>query len=128
MVTKVNPVFDATLPRSFAGKSVSQYDIDLINDASGSLAPAGAVDQVLKTITQRATMLMHSDITGTGTLLTVFLEGDFPDSDYDGDGSDEAFEAVMQAEIRALGTVDSIDLSGATVTAGTVFQADQTNT
>lgn len=117
MVTKVNPVFDATLARSFAGKTITQLDIDLGADASGSLAPAGAVDQVLKTITLRTVMLMHSDVTGTGQLLTVFVEGDFPTE-----------AATLQADIRALATVDSVDLSGATVTAGTVFQADQTNT
>ena len=117
MVTKVNPVFDATLPRSFAGKTITQLDIDLNADASGSLAPFGAVDAVLKAITLRTVMLMHSDITGSGQLLTVFVEGEFPGE-----------AAALQADIQALGTVDSVDLSGATVTAGTVFQADQTNT
>jgi hypothetical protein len=127
MVTKVNPVFDATLPRSFAGKTISQFDIDLGADASGSLAPFGAVDRVLQTITERATMLMHSDVTGTGELLTVFLEGEFPTDTYDGTNS-ETFAAYLASAIVALGTVDSVDLSGAAVTAGTVFQADQTNT
>lgn len=126
MVTKVNPVFDATLPRSFVGKTITQLDIDLNADASGSLAPGGAVDAVLKTVTLRSTVIMHSAITGTGELLTVFVEGEFPTDNY-GAGS-ATFAATMQADIQALGTVDSVDLSGATVTGGTVFQADQTNT
>lgn len=117
MVTKINPVFDATLPRSFAGKTISQFNIVLGADASGSLAPGGAVDSVIKTILLRAVMIMHTDVTNTGQNLTVFVEGDLPGE-----------AALMQADIRALGTVDSVDLSGATVTAGTVFQADQTNT
>ena len=117
MVTKVNPVFDATLPRSFVGKTITQLNIDLNANASGSLQPGGAVDAVLKTITLRTVMLMHSDITGAGQLLTVFIEGEFPNEATD-----------LQADLQALGTVDSVDLSGATVTAGTVFQADQTNT
>jgi len=128
MVTKVNPVYDVTLPRSFVGKSISAFDIDLNVDASSSTAPGEVLDSVIKTISLRATPVMVSDLTGTGQLMTVFVEGDFPDSDYDGDGSDESFAAVMQADIQALGTVDSLDLGSATVTAGTVYQADQTNT
>jgi len=116
MVDKVNPVFDATLARSFAGKTISQLDIDLGVDASASLQPFGAVDAVLKAITLRTVMLMHSDV-AAGQTLSVFVEGEFPTE-----------AADLQADIQALGTVDSIDLSGATVTAGTVFQADQTNT
>jgi hypothetical protein len=123
MVTKVNPVFDATAPRSFVGKSVAQFDIDLGADASGSLAPGGAVDAVLKAVTLRATVIMHSDLTGTGELLTVFVEGDFPADDY-GTGSTATFAATMAADIVALGTVDSVVLTGAAVTAGTVFAAE----
>ena len=117
MVTKVNPIFDATLPRSFAGKTITQLDIDLGADASGSRQPGGAVDAVLKTITLRHVMLMHSDLTGTGELLTVFVEGEFADIDTD-----------MAADLQALGTVDGVNLASAAVTLGTVFQADQTNT
>lgn len=125
MVTKVNPVYADTIPRSFVGKSVSEFTIAITPDITGSDGPEGAIDAVLKTATLRATPVMISDVTASG--VTIYLEGEFPDSDYDGDGSDETFAAVMQADLQALGTVDSQDLSATTVTAGTVFQADQTN-
>lgn len=122
MVTKINPVF-VNEARSFAGKTVSEFALDFNADIDASLDPNEAVDAVLKTVQLRANVLMHSSITGTGELMTIFVEGEFPDSDYDGDGSDETFAAVIQADIRALGTVDSLDLSGATATAGVVYKA-----
>jgi len=123
MVTKVNPVFDAAQPRSFLGKSISVFTIAITPDITGSTGPEGAIDAVLQTVALRATIAAHSAVTAAG--VTVWLEGEFPDSDYDGDDSDEAFEAVMQADLQALGTVDGQDLSATTVTAGDVFRADQ---
>jgi hypothetical protein len=125
MVTKINPVFDIAQPRSFLTKSISTFDIDLNVDASGSNAPFEVVDRVLQTIALRATIVAHTALTGTGQLMSVWLEGEFPDDDYNGTAGTETFAAQLQADIRALGTIDALSLAGATVVAGVVFRADQ---
>lgn len=124
MVTKINPVFDIDQPRSFLSKTISSFAVDLNVDASGSNAPYEALDRVLQTIALSATIVMHSALTGTGQLMTVFLEGEFPTDTYDGTNS-ETFAAHLEDTIQALGTVDGLDLSTATVTTGLVYKADQ---
>lgn len=124
MVTKINPVFDIAQPRSFLTKSISTFDIDLNVDASASNAPFEVIDRVLQTISERATIVAHSALTGTGQLMTVWLEGEFPTDTYDGTNS-ETFAAHLEDQIQALGTIDSLNLASATVTAGVVFKADQ---
>jgi hypothetical protein len=124
MVTKINPVFDIDQPRSFLSKTISAFAVDLNVDASASNAPYEALDRVLQTIALSATIVMHSALTGTGQLMTVFLEGEFPTDTYDGTNS-ETFAAHLEDTIQALGTVDGLDLSTATVTVGLVYKADQ---
>jgi hypothetical protein len=58
---------------------------------------------------------MISATYGGGEKIEVFVEGDFPSDDYNGDGSDQTFASNLQEQIRALGTVDSIDLSSTAV-------------
>jgi len=104
--------------RSFNGKTVRQYAVDLQNDVSGSLGPDGALRRVLDTIALRTTPIMISG-TYTGnddnSAFNIFVEGDFPTDTYDGENS-ETFAAFLQTEIRALTAVDGVTVSGATVT------------
>lgn len=123
MVTKVNPVF-VNEPRCFLGKTLTELSIDFNVDADGSTGPDGAIAKAIQAVQERVTIAMYSSITGTGELMTVFVEGEFPEDTYDGTNS-ETFAAYVQTVIRALGTVDSIDLGGAVVTAGVVYKADQ---
>lgn len=127
MVTKINPTFDITLPRAFNGQTMAELSLDLNVDASGSNGPEEAISKVLQAVSGAATIIAHSALTGAGELMTVFVEGDFPTDTYDG-VNNETFAAFVQTVIRDLGTVDAIDLTGAVVTAGVVYQADQTNT
>jgi len=124
MVTKINPVFDITTARSFLSKTITVLEIDLNVDASASTGPDGAIDAVLQTVAERATIVAHSALTGTGQLMTVWVEGEFPTDTYDGTNS-ETFVTYLTSTVVALGTVDSIDLSSAAVTAGVVYKADQ---
>ncbi len=127
MVTTSNPTFDVTLPHAFNGQTMIELTLALNADASASTGPDGAIAKVLQTVSSYATIIAHSALTGTGELMTVFVEGDFPTDTYDGANS-ETFVAFLTSEIVALGTVNTVDLSGAAVTAGVVYQADQTNT
>ena len=127
MVTKINPIVDVTLPRSFNGKSVQDFTITFAATVAASTGPNGVLAKVLQTVGNTATIIMVSDLQTAGTVLQVFIEGEFPTDTYDGTNS-ETFAADLEDRIQALGTVDSIDISGATVAAGTLYQADQTNT
>ena len=132
MVTKINPAFDETLPRAFSGKSVTQLLLDFNVDATAGNDVDGAIWKSLQQIQLTSTILMYSDLTGTGQLMTIFVEGEFPTDTYDGTNS-ETYAAFLQTVIRDLGTAagtaaNPIDVSGATVVQEVFFQADQTNT
>lgn len=132
MVTKVNPAYDITLPRAFSGKSVTELLVDFNVDATAGADVEGAIWKTLQTIQLTSTILMVSDLTGTGQLMSVFVEGEFPTDTYDGTNS-EAYHTFVQSEIVALGATagtaaNPIDVTGAIVTTVLVYQADQTNT
>jgi hypothetical protein len=122
MVTKINPIFDAAQARSFLSKTISVYDIVITPDISASTGPEGAIDAVLQTVALNTTIVAHSAVTAAG--VTVWVEGEFPTDTYDGTNN-EAFNVYLASTLVALGTVDALDLSATTVTAQTVFKADQ---
>jgi hypothetical protein len=120
MPAKINPVFKPAVARSFLVKSISTFTLSSA-DVSASTAPGGAIDMIIKTVSERATIVAHSAFT-TGA--TFWLEGEFPTDTYDGVNA-ETFAKHLQDSIQALGTVNAINLSTATVAAGPVFKADQ---
>jgi len=110
----VNPQL-RDVSRSFNGKTVRHYEVDFDVDVSGSVGPDGALRRSFDAIAERCTPIMISATYDSGTKIDVFVEGDFPSDDYNGDGSDQTFASNLQEQIRALGTVDSIDLGSTTV-------------
>jgi hypothetical protein len=106
MVTKVNPTA-TTLNYEVIGKEISFFTVDYINAINGSAGPAGAQADVLNTIMNVATIIAVGPLTDTNTQQTFAVERDMASTDI----------TALQVAIRALGTVDSVDLSGATVTA-----------
>jgi len=119
---KVNPIYDNKNVH-FNGKSVTSVAIDLNADVTGKFGPLSAFQAVLRTVSQLATPIMIGEVTlGAGTgVFTVFFEGDFTQADDFGAAKNQSFEAFLQAQIRALGTVDSVDLSGAEVAAPSLY-------
>jgi hypothetical protein len=120
MVTKTNPIFDAAQPRAFLEKSISTFTVTT-DDISGSTAPGGAIDAIIKTISLNVTIVAHGAM---ATANVFWIAGEFPTDTYDGTNA-ETFAAHLEDTIQALGTVDAIDLSGATVAAGVVYKSDQ---
>ena len=106
MVTKVNPAA-TTLNYEVIGKEISFFTVDYINAINGSAGPNGAQADVLNTIMNVATIIAAGPLTDTNTQQTFAVERDLASADI----------SALQTAIRALGTVDSVDLSGATVTA-----------
>ena len=109
-----NPIL-RDVSRSFNGKTVREYEVDLKVDVRGSLGPDGALRRVFDVLAERATPIMISETFDDGKKINVFFEGDFPDDDYDGDGSDEPFAEYLRDQIQALGEVDDVNLGGTTV-------------
>lgn len=86
-----------------AGPKLEFFGMDLGADIAGQLGTGGAVERVIQCVTQLATTHMFQ-ADGSG----VFSVAVYPVAAWTaGD---------LQAAIRALGTVNSYDLSGATVT------------
>ena len=106
MVVKVNPTA-TTLNYEVIGKEITFFTVDYINAINGSAGPAGAQIEVAQTIMNVATIIAAGPLLDTNTQQTFAVERDMAAADI----------TALQVAIRALGTVDSVDLSGATVTA-----------
>ena len=119
-VTKVNPVL-RNESRSFNGKSVTHLTISVSPDITGSTGPDGAIQEILQTVTENATLVMAGAASASG--MEVFIEGVFPSSDY-GTGSDLTFAEHLEDQIQALGEVDGNQLDGTTVAVTDTYFAD----
>ncbi len=134
--------FNPNMPnaaRHFNGKSVTLVTINAGVDLTDEFGANGAVQGILRTITQMATPIVMSSVRDTGTTFDIYFEGDFTlGSDYSA-AKDKTFAEYLQAEIVALGATafarpadfdtvvagvetlsTGVDLTGATV----VFDAD----
>ena len=103
-IAKTNPSATTTGSASeVVGKDISIFTIDYINAINGSAGPDGAQQAVLNAIQESRVILAAGGLHNSNTEQTFIIEG--------------ALDSGLQARIRALGTVDSVDLSGATCTA-----------
>ena len=103
----------------FIGKEVTLVDVDFGAAVNGSLGPAGAVEAVFEAIQgEGVNILGHGPLHSTNVNMSLMLEGEYGSDTYDGSNS-ESLAAHLEDVIIALGTVDSIDLSAATVVAKT---------
>jgi hypothetical protein len=105
MTTKVNPAATST-DVEMIGKDVQLFTVDYINAVNGSAGPSGVQSAVLDKIMQTATIIAVGPL-GNGNTEQTFMT----------EGADSVVVATLQADIRTLGTYDSVDVSAATVTA-----------
>ena len=108
---KVNPAA-TTVPSNVIGKDIQIFTVDYINAVNGSAGPLGVQKAVIDTIQQTCTILAAGPLGNSNTEQTFIIEG-----------SDPVVVATLQADIRALGTHDSVNVSSATVTAKTLVIA-----
>ena len=108
---KVNPAA-TTVPMNVVGKDLQFFTVDYIADISSKTGPLSAQKAALDAIQSTCTILAAGPLGNSNTEQTFMVEG-----------SDVVVVATLQALIRTLGTVDSIDLSGNTVTAKTLVIA-----
>jgi len=103
--TRTHPA--ATTTNTETGGNLHFFTVDYINAINGSAGPEGAQVAVLNAIMDTATIACIGPLADSNTQQTFAVEAN------GGNGSIVA--ATLQTAIRALGTVDSVDLSGATV-------------
>ncbi len=93
------------VPVMIQGPKMDFFGMDLGANPASKMAVGSAVEAVIKTITQLATVHFYQVENSTGSNFSIAV---YPTAAWTaGD---------LQTAIRALGTVDSFDLSGATVT------------
>jgi hypothetical protein len=96
----------AGTPTNFAGPAYDFFGVDLGADPSGQAGVNGAIQAVLQNIQQVSTVAMYQvAATANATNLSLAV---YPLSAWTA--------ATLQASIRALGTVNGFDCTGATVT------------
>lgn len=126
MVTKINPVYEPAQARAFLGKTISTFLVTTTGvNVFASTGPGEAIDAILKTISQHATVAAVSAITNASpSVFTVWLEGEFPNDTYGGLAAAD-FDDYMEDQIQALGTVDALALATTTFAGVAVYKADQ---
>lgn len=96
----------AGTPVQIAGPKLDFFGMDLGADPSGQADTGGAIEAVIRIITQLATVHFYqyqASASANNFSIAVYPTAAWTAAD-------------LQAAIRALGTVNSFDLSGATVT------------
>jgi len=105
----------AGVPTNFMGPKLDFFGCDLGASPATQAAVNGMLQTLLQSIQQTATVAIYQ-VAATSNV-TNFSVATYPTGAFNTatDGSDNS-AATLQAQIRALGTVNSYDLSGATVT------------
>lgn len=120
---KKNPTL-ANVSRSFMGKTLDAYTIDLAVNAtdfsSTEMGANGAVQEVLRVLSKIVTIVGHSALradggANAGQVFDVYVEGQYDTDSYDGSNA-ETLAAHLEDEIQALTAagVRSADLAAAT--------------
>jgi hypothetical protein len=112
--TYTSPAATGT-PVNLAGPHQDFFGIDLGADPSGQLGTSGAVEAVIKAIQQLGTVYTYqvqASASANNMSIAVYPVGAWTANS----GSAAPAGNNLQLTIRALGTVNGFDLSGATVT------------
>lgn len=100
----------------FLSKDLNFVIVDYINAVNGSDGKDEVQDQVRKVLAKFGTIVGIGPLVDSNTQQVFVFEG-LPGNAGSSNNTLAEVAAVMQTDIRALGTVDSISLSSATVTA-----------
>lgn len=107
------------LSTNFLGKTLAHLDIDFGADVSGKLGPTSAVASAMDAIQGAGfNIVIIGALHSADNNLSVCVEGDYGTDTYDGSNS-ETLAVHLEDVVQALGTVDSVNLASATVTAKT---------
>lgn len=120
-VTKVNPQDVTVNPQDkrenqweVVGKNIGFFTVNYTADVTGSVGPNGVVDSVYRAIQQFTTIIAAGPIFNGGEEQTFAAEPLLLTGSADPAQNDQITQ--LQEAVQALGTVDGVDLSSATVT------------
>lgn len=128
-ITKIHPVINDARGRSFLGKTIMGFTVDIAVNATdmtdANMGPGGVFQAILQTVGTMATIVGHSAVradagANAGQVFDVYVEGEFGSDKYDGSNS-ETLAVHLEDLVQGLGTVNSVNLGSATVTAVTGF-------
>ena len=106
-ITRIHPTSTTNNTSIAPTQSVEFITIDYINAINGSAGPEGAQAAVLQKINTLCTIIQAGPLGNSNTEQTFAFDRD----------SLAGFTGIpaLQALIRSIGTIDGVDLSGATV-------------
>lgn len=116
-LTRIHPVSTPTFPVSMGGSTeeITYIEVDYLAAVNAKTGPASALDACFKTIGRFGTIIYLGPLFDSNTKQIIGIEGIVGD---DEDVADFAAMTVMQTALRALGTVDGLNFSSATVIRG----------
>jgi len=114
-LTRVHPA-SISLPFNGGGSSleITYVEVDYLAAVNAKLGPESTVAKVLAALGQFGTVVYAGPLNDSNTRQIIAIEGVNQDKGI----ADFAAMTVIQTAIRALGTVDSINLGSATVIKG----------
>ena len=123
-LTRVHPVSTPTFPVSMAGSSetITYLEVDYLAAVNAKTGPESTIAAVMKAIGVFGTIIYQGPLFDGNTKQIIGIEGIVGD---DEDVADFAAMTVIQTAVQALGTVDSINLSSATVIRGGPSESKQ---
>lgn len=116
-LTRVHPTATPTFPVSMGGstENITYLEVDYLAAVNAKTGPESTIAAVAKVLGNYGTIVYQGPLFDGNTRQIVALEGMVGD---DEDVADFATMTVIQTAVRALGTVDSINLASATVIRG----------
>ena len=116
--TKVNPVY-VDEEKFFIGLKPTFFEVGFGAAVNAKTGPSSTIQTVIHAIlNENLSILGMSALYDTNQTIAFMVDGEKGTDTYDGTNS-ETLAVYLQSVIRALGTVDSINLASATVTAKT---------
>ena len=116
--TKVNPVY-VNEEKFFIGLKPTFFEVGFGAAVNAKTGPSSTIQTVIHAIlNENLSILGMSALYDTNQTIAFMVDGEKGTDTYDGTNS-ETLAVYLQSVIRALGTVDSINLASVTVTAKT---------
>jgi len=94
------------------------FEVDFGAAVNAKLGPNSTIAQVIRKVGDISTIVIRGDLHSTNQVMTFAVEQDNSTTDYDGT-NDETLVEHIEDEIKAMGTVDGINLANATATVKT---------
>jgi len=116
--TKVNPVY-VNEEKFFIGLKPTFFEVTFGAAVNAKTGPSSTIQTVIHAIlNENLSILGMSALYDTNQTIAFMVDGEKGTDTYDGTNS-ETLAVYLQSVIRALGTVDGINLASATCTAKT---------